>query len=272
MAGGRIPGPLGVGDNQPLIDRGTHALTGTPAPTASGRAAPAGPSAFEAEIAALGTFIQAQAANAGAHMVWDAAARDAYARQIRALADELRDAARSGRISWAEAAEQARTVRETTMELVRSRSSPVGRAAAQGLKPQSPSLNTLVAKKTVELFGAGSDFTRLSPAQQNQVYAAVVQSAGKANPRVTAAMQRLSRAGRGLIVLSLAISVYNVAVADDKLEAAGREVAVTGAGVLGGVAGGALAGLACGPGAPVCVTLGAFAGGALAAFGVDWLW
>jgi hypothetical protein len=30
--------------------------------------------------------------------------------------------------------------------------------------------------------------------------------------------------------------------------------------------------LACGPGAPVCVTVGAFVGGALAAFGVSLLW
>lgn len=35
---------------------------------------------------------------------------------------------------------------------------------------------------------------------------------------------------------------------------------------------GALAGLACGPGAPVCVTIGAFVGGALAAFGAGFIW
>jgi len=32
------------------------------------------------------------------------------------------------------------------------------------------------------------------------------------------------------------------------------------------------AGLACGPGAPVCVTVGAFVGGALAAFSTGWIW
>lgn len=77
---------------------------------------------------------------------------------------------------------------------------------------------------------------------------------------------------RSLIVLSLGISVYTVSTAENKYEAAKREVAITGAGVGGGVAGGALAGLACGPGAPVCVAVGAFAGGALAAFGVSYAW
>lgn len=66
--------------------------------------------------------------------------------------------------------------------------------------------------------------------------------------------------------------MYAVATADDKVTTSGRELAVTGAGVAGGFAGGALAGLACGPGAPVCVTVGAFVGGALAAFGSDMLW
>jgi hypothetical protein len=35
------------------------------------------------------------------------------------------------------------------------------------------------------------------------------------------------------------------------------------------MAGGAAAGLACGPGAPVCVAVGVFVGGALAALGAD---
>ena len=44
------------------------------------------------------------------------------------------------------------------------------------------------------------------------------------------------------------------------------------ASIGGSMAGGALAGLACGPGAPVCVTLGAFVAGTLAAFGVSTFW
>lgn len=39
-----------------------------------------------------------------------------------------------------------------------------------------------------------------------------------------------------------------------------------------GIGGGAIAGLACGPGAPVCITIGAFVGGAVAALGVDLFW
>jgi hypothetical protein len=223
---------------------------------------------FEHSLRAL----EAEIANVGAHLGLDASARQAYARQIRLLADELGEAARAGRISWAQAAQQAQETRNLVMELVRGRSTPVGRALAEAMKREGATLNALVAKKTLALFGPGAEFATLSAAQKNTVYAEVVSAAGKSRPEVTAMMRRLSHAGRGLLFLSLALSVYTIASAEDKAQAAAKELAITGAGIGGGMAAGALAGLVCGPGAPVCVTVGAFAGGALAAFGVSLAW
>ncbi len=100
---------------------------------------------------------------------------------------------------------------------------------AQQLKAEGKTLNELIARKVQQLHGPGAQFDRLTAAQQNGVYAEIVKSAGKSNPRVTQTMRGLSRAGRGLsragrglIVLSLALSVYNVATAQDKVAAAGR--------------------------------------------------
>ncbi|MDA8523076.1 hypothetical protein [Acidovorax sp. NCPPB 4044] len=242
--------------------------TSTPTAGTAGTAADKDRSAFETAI----WLLKVEMANAGAHMTLDANARLSYTRQIDAMANELRAQAGAGRISWAQAAQQAQDTRNAIMEMVRGRSTPFGRAMAQQLKAEGKTLNELIARKVQQLHGPGAQFDRLSAAQQNAVYGEIVKSAGKSNPRVTQAMRGLSRAGRGLIVLSLALSVYNVATAQDKVAAAGREVAVTGAGIGGGIAGGALAGLACGPGAPVCVAVGAFVGGALAAFGTDLLW
>jgi hypothetical protein len=143
---------------------------------------------------------------------------------------------------------------------------------AEQLKREGRTLNELIARKAQQLHGPYAEFSRLTPSQQNAVYAEIVRSAGRSNPRITAVMRTASRAGRVLIVLSIGISVYTVATSDEKVGAAAREIAVTGAGIGGGIAGGALAGLACGPGAPVCVAVGAFVGGALAAFGVDFFW
>lgn len=216
--------------------------------------------------------LEAEIANAGAHLEIDSRARQLYVSQVRAMADTLRAEAESGRITWKQAATQAQETRNVIMEVMRGRSTPVGRAVAENLKREGRTLNELIATKLQKLYGKDAVFDRLTPHQQNAVYAEIVKSAGKADPRVTAIMSKLSYAGRGLIVVTIALSVYTVATADDKVNAAKKELAVTGAGIGAGIAGGALAGLACGPGAPVCVTLGAFAGGALAAFGVSYFW
>jgi hypothetical protein len=220
---------------------------------------------FERAVRSLESLVQ----SAATHVTFDGTARLLYTREIRKASDRLRDLANSGKMTWAQAAEEANTVRNTVMEIIRGRSTPVGRAIAQSLKAEGKTLNELIAAKTIKLFGQHAEFARLAQAEQNSVYAAVVASAGKSNPAVTAKMARLTRCGRGLLVVSLALSVYTIANADDRVAATKSELAYTGAGIGSGIAGGALAGLACGPGAPVCVTVGAFVGGALAALGVS---
>jgi hypothetical protein len=223
---------------------------------------------FEQAIRALETEI----ANIGTHATVDGQARQAYAQQIQRMADELRTEARSGSITWKQAAEQAEEARNLIMDMIRGRSTPVGRALAQQIKSEGKTLNELIGRKTQQLFGRGANFQSLTHSQQQAVYGAIVESAGKSNPKVSTTMRRLSNAGKGLIVLSLGLSIYRIAIAEDKTDAAAQEAAITGAGIGGGMAGGAIAGLACGPGAPVCVGVGAFVGGALAAFGVSFFW
>lgn len=158
------------------------------------------------------------------------------------------------------------------MEMVRSRSTPPGRAMAEQLKSEGKTLNELVAKKAKSLFGPQANFNNLSEVQKNQIYAGIVESAGKSNPQVNMKMMQLSRLGKGLVVLSIAISVYEIYTAEDKISESGRQLAINSAGIAGAVAGGAMAGLMCGPGAPVCVIIGGFVGGALAAWEMGRLW
>jgi carbon monoxide dehydrogenase subunit G len=223
---------------------------------------------FERSIQALDT----QIASTGVHLTIDSSVRRVYAQEVRRMADALRAEALSGRITWATAAERAQQARNVVMEIVRGRSTPVGNALATRVKAEGATLNEVLARQTIRLYGEKAVFSSLSEFQQRAVYAKVVASAGKSNPAVTAAMVKIGHFGRGLLIVSVAISVYNVATAEDKVRSAERELVVTGAGIGGGIASGALAGLACGPGAPVCVTVGAFVGGALAAFGVGLYW
>lgn len=234
-------------------------------------AAPGAPNdrgTFESAIQA----IEADIANVGAHLWVDSTARRLYTEQIKLVTEELRAQVGSGKLTWAQAAAEAGETRNAIMHVIRGRSTPIGRAMAQQLKSQGKTLNQLVARKTEQLYGRNASFKSLTDAQQGVVYAEIVKSAGKSNPAVTAMMAKLSYAGRGLLAVALASSIYEIMNAEDKTDRLGRELVVTGAGIGGGFTGGALAGLACGPGAPVCATIGAFVGGTLAAFGVDALW
>lgn len=223
---------------------------------------------FDDVIASL----EAQIANTGTHLTVDVHARSIYAQEIRRMSDGLKAQVQAGRISWLQAAVEAQTARNAIMEVIRSRSTPVGRAIAESLKKDGYTLNQLVAMKTTKAYGEKAVFAHLSGSQQNTVYANIVTSAGSSNLKVNRVMARLSHAGRGLLFVAIALSIYNISTAKNKAAAIRKELSVNGAGIAGGIAGGMLAGLACGPAAPACVTAGAFIGGALAAFSTSYLW
>ncbi len=221
---------------------------------------------FDHAVAAL----QGEVANAAFIMTNDPLLRQQYQRMTAAITRELQQKVAAHQLTWAQAARQAHALRNDALDVIRLRSTPVGRAMAEQIKSKGKTLNELIARYTLDRYGPDARFDALSAAQKNQVYGEVVKAAGRPDKKFSAKALRWLRYGRGLIVLSLAVSVYNVVTSDTPVETAGHEGAIIGAGIGGGIAGGALAGLACGPGAPACVTIGAFVGGALAAFGVDW--
>lgn len=216
--------------------------------------------------------LQGDIAAASARLSIDPKLRLEYSRLIKKLADDLTAKANIGLITWEQAAKEAHETRNLIMDMIHTKSTPLGRAMAEQLKLTGKSLNELVAKKTLQIFGPKANFNSISISQQEQVYAAIVESAGKSNHQVNLKMMRLSYAAKGLVILSIAISVYEIYEADDKFSEAGRQLAINGAGIGGAAVGGALAGLACGPGAPVCVLIGGFAGAALAAWQMGWIW
>lgn len=188
-----------------------------------------------------------------------------------------------GKISWEEAAREASKVRNAIMDELRLKSTPVGRAIAEQMKKKGASFETMIGRKTAQSMGIAefdklsiakqsevmTHFKNMGQAEKNSVYAAIVKSSGKSKPSTTLAMRLAKPAGRALIFMSIAMSVYTVATAEDKLDAVGEESAITLAGIGGGMAGGAAMGIWFGP---VGVTIGAFVGGAAAAFAVDFAW
>lgn len=174
--------------------------------------------------------IESEISAAALMIIQDGYVRSLYSSKIREMANELAQKAARGEITWTQAAQEATQVRNQVMEKLRSITSPIGLAQAQRMKASGKTFNQLLDKKAAEV-QAGARFDQLTASQQNKVYAAIVESAGKSNPDVNRRVALRSRAGGGLIVLSLAVSVYEIATAADKLDVAKREVAVTAASI-----------------------------------------
>ena len=223
-------------------------------------------SVFESTINSL----RGMASGAGILGINDATVRLNYAKEIDNMSRNLRNEVAAGRMTWKQAAQHANETRNIIMDIARKGTSPIGRSFAQNMKPNGIDLSHLLDRKATQMYGTG--FNALSNPAKNAVYESVVVSAGKSNPVVNAKIGTVSKFCRGLIVISLAVSVYNVALAEDKVDAGAKEVAMLGGGFLASVGGGAAAGLVCGPGAPVCVTVGAFVGGVIAVFSIDYFW
>ncbi len=211
--------------------------------------------------------LELAAFNFGYRYINDVRVRQSYINQTRRLAQEFRARVNSGSITAEQAARQVQSIRNEILEAHRLRSSDIGRAKAIGLKTSGLTLDDLVTRYANKMYG--KPFASLSAHHKNQVFLEIVDSSGRSRASVNAAAMRYSTLGRGLIVVTLGVAVFNIATAEDKTRATAKEGAVLGGGFAGGAAGGAAAGLACGPGAPVCVTVGVFLGGALGALGAE---
>lgn len=90
-----------------------------------------------------------------------------YSRRIKEMADDLRSRVNAGLITWEQAAKEAQETRNLIMEMIRTRSTPLGRAMAERMKSSGKTLNELVAKKATSLFGPKTNFASLSEVQKN---------------------------------------------------------------------------------------------------------
>ena len=211
--------------------------------------------------------MESAAINFANRFINDGKVRSRYIDQTRKLSIEFKARVLSGEISHADAAKQVQGIRNEILEAQRLQTSDIGRAKAIKLKKSGLTFSSLTEKYSQIKFGR--PFGSLSTIQQNQVFLEIIESSGRPRPSVNMTALRYTRLGRGLLLVTMGLAVYNIAVSENKVEATAREGVVIGGGFAGGATGGALAGFACGPGAPVCVTVGVFVGGALGALGAD---
>jgi hypothetical protein len=271
MGDNRVPGPvLSPLSPSDLIDDGTTCRwrSAVPGPVCGGERDPEG----RLELALL--EFETAANNFALRTIRDAPVRLRYKASIEEMSQRIRQTVLDGEATPEAGAQFANSLRNDIMETMRVESSDVGRTVAERMKLQGKTLEELVQKGASENFA--KDFTLLSEAERDVVYLKVIESAGRSRPSMNASAVLFGRLGKGFLVLSIGLAVYDIATAEDKVKAVVKEGSSAGVGILGGMAGGAAAGLVCGPGAPVCVTIGVFVGGAIGALGadfaVDWAW
>lgn len=225
---------------------------------------------FEYELRILTSEI----VNFASRFVQDSSVRLEYLTRAKAFSEKLVTAVKNGNMTAGEAARRAHSMRESLLKVARLKSSDVGRAIAESLKATGLTLVEAQEKYALKRFGKA--FSQLLDSQKGKVYMDIVEASGRARPSVSRAALRWGRVGKGLLVLSIGLVVYDIYTAEDKAKAVATGGASLGGGVLGGAAGGAAAGLVCGPGAPICSGVGIFIGAGLVALGagslVDWLW
>lgn len=222
---------------------------------------------------ALSAF-EIEAATFGQRFIQDASVRANYVREAQRFSSEIRAQVAAGELTVQQGASRATEMRNALLEAARLRNSDLGRAISEAEKAAGLSFTQLLERYAVRLFGR--PFAQLTAAQQDQVFAQITRAAGRPNARFTALARNLGRVGRGLLVVSFALATYSVVTSDRRGRELVRQGVGIGAGLGGAIAGGALAGLGCGPGAPICVGVGAFVGGIAFALGADvtfdWLW
>lgn len=205
--------------------------------------------------------------NFGFRFIADSMVRTEYNRKAKQLSAEILEQVNSGKISVSEGAKRASEMRNVLMDALRGKTSEIAQAYAVNQKALGRSLPELEEKYAKRLFG--NSFSALSSNQKNKVWKEIVFSSGRPQLKVNKLAKVFGVVGKSFIALTITISVYSIITSDDALKATSKESAMVGGGLLGSVAGGAMAGFACGPGTPICVGIGVFIGGVMFAIGTE---
>jgi len=223
--------------------------------------------AFSSVLASL----QGTASNFASHCIQDARVREQYLRDIQKMSSEFVSAVESGQMSPKDAAAAASRMRNEILDLSRLRNSPVGRAYSKKLKPSGRNLSDLTEHYATKMFQ--QPFESLSEAKQAAVFKEMIQTSGRDRGAVSGIAKTLGVAGKRVLLVSLAVAVYEVYQAEDKTTETIHQGAITTAGIVGGWGTGAavVATGVCAATAPVCIGVAAIIGGILASVGTDLL-
>lgn len=222
----------------------------------------------------------------------DGALRQAYLKQIKQMSDQYLRDVDQGKISVEQAAKEAHALRNTILEAIRQKNSPIALAFSQkekavgktmeqvteyyAFKLKDPDKFEQLKKQSksvldryiqTSLSSASPYFEGLTPEEKNKVFYSIIKGSGSSHEWFDQAAKVMKPAGRVIVFVSLAYAGYEIYEADNKEKEIIRQGAGIGGGIAGGAAGGAAAGTICGPGSPICSTVGMIIGGIAGGYG-----
>lgn len=213
-------------------------------------------------------LLESAANNFGLRITMDSYTRKKYIRSIDAMSKEILRDYEKGLYSLKESAQRASALRNEIMAITRKHSTELGKAISVKMKPHGLTFTQALESKSKKLYARR--FNTLSKPEQSKVYLEVVYSSGRDNSVASSSIKYLGKAGRLFLILSLGLVTYDVYHAKDRKKALVYNAAIFSGSAATSAAGGGAAGLACGPGAPICVTIGIFIGGIIGAIGTQY--
>jgi hypothetical protein len=206
-------------------------------------------------------LFESTAFNFSYRFIKDAKVRHEYVKAIGKSSREIADAYRNGSYNAEYAAELANSQRNLIMDLMRHKSSQLGKSAAFNIKAKGRGIDWLKNKYAQNRFA--KQFNALSLPEKNTVHMEIVEKSGVASIQETNKAKLFGKAGKALAYFSMALIVYDIYQSKNKTKAILYNGALIAGGATGSTLTGVASGMACGPGAPACMAIGIFLGGIL---------
>ncbi|KAJ3559522.1 hypothetical protein NM688_g295 [Phlebia brevispora] len=191
----------------------------------------------------------------GRWFTMDATVRTQYASAVATGAADIRARWESGALSLENAVGEAVSMRNSWLRDCRTRSSPLGLLVAESIKPQGLSVTQILDRYALRKYN--KPFADLTAEEGRQVVGAAIDASGRANRRITGIMKNLGRVGKAVMVVGVAISMYQVVTAEDWKKEAFVQAGTWSASIVGGAIGTGVGSLA----GPIGAILGGLAGG-----------
>lgn len=206
--------------------------------------------------------LESQALVFGRRFINDSRVRSRYKIDIGKFGNNILHLVENGSLTKKEGAQRATIMRNFIMQQSRLKASEVSNAFAKSYKKVGKTQEELELKysKTKSL----EEFSKLPEHKKNKVWLNIIEKSMNSNPDYDKVAKLMSHGGRVLMITTVAIAIYKVAKAKNKVHEAAKQGVILLSAYTGSEIGGTIGSFG-GPFDPITVPLGVFLGGIIGA-------